>query len=167
VIPLTILRLLSIHDLSTSNDPSYDAFMPTLYTIIHMDISIIVTCIPFLKPFTDNLQTGVLAGDLHTYASEGRQYGAYAGRITLRKLDKDVSSASGGSKVKGRWMAGSVLDATRSTKIESTSRKRTVEGSSSRGTSQEGLVIRQTVTVDVETQSRGEPSGSQRTGRSS
>jgi hypothetical protein len=143
-------------DLSSSNDRSYDAFMTVLYTLLHMDISIIVSCIPFLKPFTDNLQTGILAGDLHTYTAGGREYGRYSDRIKLRHLGKKVLSTSSGSNEREKWMAGSVLDATMSTNIESTSRQLPTTGLGSRGTSEEGLVIEQTVTVAVETQDRSE-----------
>lgn len=153
VIPLIALRLAAINDLTSTEDPSYDVFMTALYTQIHMNVSIILSCVPFLKPFTDSLQTGILTSDLHTLTPANT---GYARNFKLRNLGKDASSGSGGSNNKERWMGGSILDATRTARIESKARNEAATELDSRGTSEERLVIKQTVTVAVETHDRGE-----------
>ena len=126
--------------------------MPALYTQIHLNISIIASCVPFLKPFTDSLQTGLLTSDLHTLTPSSTRY---ASRLKLRTLGKTYGSSGPRSvpQNKDRWMAGSVLDATIHTRIEGNQRG---ESSASRGTSEEGLVIKETVTVRVETHALSE-----------
>lgn len=156
VIPLAVLRRLSMDRLHSSADPSSESFMPALYTQIHMNMTIIISCIPFMKPFTDSLQTGILASDLHALTRGTGIHGGYADRIKLRELGKSVSTGSGSAPSKRRWVGGSLLDTTGLTRVEETSRQQSIQDGGSRGTSEERLVIRQTTTIAVETQDREE-----------
>ncbi|MCJ1465194.1 hypothetical protein MMC07_003810 [Pseudocyphellaria aurata] len=66
MIPIVIVRLVLLKATVNSADHPYDDFAVAITTIVHINISIIVSCIPFLKPVMDSLQTGVLASDLRT-----------------------------------------------------------------------------------------------------
>ena len=63
IIPIIIARLIFL-SLSSSTDHPYDDFSTTIITSIHINLSVIITCLPFLKTVIDSLQTGLLASDL-------------------------------------------------------------------------------------------------------
>jgi len=148
--PLIILRLVSIMNAST-NDPVYSLFMPSLYTEIHMCISVIATCVPFLKPFTDSLQTGLLTSDLRTITAANSSYGNW---VRMRALGKDTPHSSSQKKAYGKpKLRDDTLSTQRTTDIHSTPRDQIHGDNISRGTSEEGLVIQQTTTMTVETHS--------------
>ena len=66
IIPIIIVRLVFVNASSHFVDHPFDDFDITITTVAHINLSIIVSCIPFLKPFMDSLQTGVLASDLRS-----------------------------------------------------------------------------------------------------
>ncbi|KUJ14246.1 uncharacterized protein LY89DRAFT_752108 [Mollisia scopiformis] len=66
LIPVSVIRIIYIHDNSKSVDHTYQDFAIILTTSFLINLSVIVTAIPFLKPIMDSLQTGILAGDLRS-----------------------------------------------------------------------------------------------------
>ncbi|RDW56656.1 hypothetical protein BP6252_14069 [Coleophoma cylindrospora] len=63
IIPLTILRLYYISTTSSRLifDQTSAAYHTYLSTTVHLNIAVIVTCLPFLKPFLENMSSGGLA----------------------------------------------------------------------------------------------------------
>lgn len=91
MIPIIIVRLVFLSAFSNSTDHPFDDFSTVLTTIIHINFSIIVSCVPFLKPVMDSLQTGVLASDLRTrnpVPSSSRL------PISLEKISRKIGSGS-------------------------------------------------------------------------
>ena len=62
---MIIIRLVFLGLTRSSTDHTYDDFHPALMTSIHINFSVIFTCLPFLKNVIDNMQTGMLAGEIH------------------------------------------------------------------------------------------------------
>jgi hypothetical protein len=54
-----------------SSDRSYADITPMIFTTTHINSSVIITCIPFLKPILNGLQSGILAGDIRSLAPLG------------------------------------------------------------------------------------------------
>ena len=91
MIPIIIVRLVFLSAFSNSIDHPFDDFSTVLTTIIHINFSIMVSCVPFLKPVMDSLQTGVLASDLRTRTpvpSSSRL------PISLEKITRKIGSGS-------------------------------------------------------------------------
>lgn len=68
IIPIIIIRLVFLNDASFSSDRAFDDFNTVLLTSIHTNLSIVVTCIPFVKPIMDGIQSGILASDVRSQA---------------------------------------------------------------------------------------------------
>lgn len=66
VIPFVIIRFIYLSRSLRSSDQTYTDFNAAIMTETHVNLSVIVSCIPFLKPVTDSLQTGALASNIHT-----------------------------------------------------------------------------------------------------
>ncbi|MCJ1426815.1 hypothetical protein MMC29_004718 [Sticta canariensis] len=91
MIPIIIVRLVFLSAFSNSIDHPFDDFSTVLTTIVHINFSIMVSCVPFLKPVMDSLQTGVLASDLRTRTpvpSSSRL------PISLEKISRKIGSRS-------------------------------------------------------------------------
>lgn len=65
IIPLTITRLVFLNHAS---ERVFDDFNIVLLTSIHANLNIVLTCIPFLKPVMDGIQSGILASDIRSLA---------------------------------------------------------------------------------------------------
>ncbi|MCJ1376853.1 hypothetical protein MMC20_008098 [Loxospora ochrophaea] len=63
MLPVTILRLVYISSAYHSLDRTYADFNTVITTVVDVNISIILACIPFLKPFVDSLQIGLFNSD--------------------------------------------------------------------------------------------------------
>ena len=68
LIPLIVIRLIYIKSAARSSNHALDDFLSVMMTSIHVNLSIVVACIPFIKPVMESLQTGLLASDVHTAA---------------------------------------------------------------------------------------------------
>ena len=75
-VPLTALRLFYITQALGSSDRTYELFTATVVTQVGMNVSIIVTCIPFVKQFLDHIQPGWSTSDIRT----GLGYNTIMGR---------------------------------------------------------------------------------------
>lgn len=64
-IPLPIMRLVYLFRVSKGLDPSPASFNATMTSVVHVNYSIIASCIPFLKPMIDALSVGLLSNDIH------------------------------------------------------------------------------------------------------
>ena len=53
-------------ELFDSADQTYDAFKVVVTTQISMNVSIILACVPFLKPLLDNIHSGWSTSDTRT-----------------------------------------------------------------------------------------------------
>ena len=69
LIPIIVVRLVYLNSASRSADHPFDDFTAVLASSIQANLSVIVTCIPFIKPVMDSLQTGILVSDVHTTVS--------------------------------------------------------------------------------------------------
>ena len=76
VIPLTVLRLVYVNRAVGSTDRTYEYFAAAVTTQVSMNVSIIATCVPFLKQFLDCIQPGWSASDTQT----GLVYNTLVGR---------------------------------------------------------------------------------------
>ena len=57
-----------------SSDKPFDYRKPVLVTLAHVNTSILVACIPFLKPFMQRLDSGLLTSDLRVRAKTARSH---------------------------------------------------------------------------------------------
>ena len=62
--PLIILRLVFLTSALNSSDKTFDYRKEILVTLAHVNSSILVACIPFLKPFMQGTESGLLTSDL-------------------------------------------------------------------------------------------------------
>ena len=82
-----MLRTIKLVDNLASPDPTYDHVLSTILTSIHVNVSIVVSCISFLKPVLYGLQSGILAGDVRSLAPLGSSAYIFSGS---RKQTTDV-----------------------------------------------------------------------------
>ena len=68
MIPIIVVRLVYLNSTYRSIDRTYNDVNATITTIFHANLSIVIMAVPFLKPFMDSLQTGILASDLRRLA---------------------------------------------------------------------------------------------------
>ena len=62
---MIIVRLVFLHANGSSADHPFADFTTAVATSVHVNFSVVFTCLPFLKPVVDNLQTGIMAGAVH------------------------------------------------------------------------------------------------------
>ncbi|KAJ4293063.1 hypothetical protein N0V90_008345 [Kalmusia sp. IMI 367209] len=131
LVPIIVLRLIYQRMALRSHDRPYDDFAVVLLTSAHVNIGIVLTCLPFLKPVISGAQSGILAGDIRS----------------LGTLDADyLFTRSKRSKLKSERRE---LDTVRRRPVV------TRQEEQRRGESQEQMVIRQTTEVDVSSSSIG------------
>jgi hypothetical protein len=97
MIPLTVVRLIFIAQTVTSSDRTYDDFNTVLMSQIIINISIIVACVPFLKPFMESLQTGFIVGGVQVLNPRGGLGSDYAMGSVAVKSPRGHSMMSGGA----------------------------------------------------------------------
>lgn len=78
--PLIVLRLVFITQSYESPDRTYNDFKVVVATQVGMNVSIILACVPFLKPLLDNLHPGWSTSDVRT----GLGYNSMADSIARR-----------------------------------------------------------------------------------
>ncbi|KAL8918447.1 MAG: hypothetical protein Q9208_007353 [Pyrenodesmia sp. 3 TL-2023] len=66
LVPLIVIRLVFINSAFNSSNHQRDDFRTVMATSIHVNLSILLSCMPFVKPVMDSLHTGILASDIHT-----------------------------------------------------------------------------------------------------
>ncbi|MCJ1318975.1 hypothetical protein MMC15_004307 [Xylographa vitiligo] len=112
VLPLTILRLVYISSTTPSTDPTFAAVPTALTTVVNINLSIILACIPFLKPFLDSLQIGMFNSDPRFLVTHGgRTEDVGSGYYEIER------SAGSGAKVKPFLLGG--LSAKRKSEVAS------------------------------------------------
>lgn len=76
MVPVIVVRLAFIHESQKIHgDHLADSFRIAVVTVVHTNLNVIVTCLSFIKPVTEGLQTGILAADLpRTTASVTPRY---------------------------------------------------------------------------------------------
>lgn len=142
IIPIIVVRLVFVNASSGSIDHPFDDFHLAITTIVHVNLSIIVSCIPFLKPFMDSLQTGVLASDLrtrHPIPSNGRL------PISLEKISGGRKAGLGSDSRNPMENQKHGYSATATSSGNDDQRETTVSGTSS----DEKMVIQKKTTVAV------------------
>ena len=65
VVAATITHLEWLKIISGGQDATFDLWLPTLAVQVIQNLSIITACIPYLKPFLESLETGMLGSDDH------------------------------------------------------------------------------------------------------
>ncbi|KAM5529472.1 hypothetical protein BFJ70_g17351 [Fusarium oxysporum] len=104
ITPAIICHIYCFRKATELNNPVFDMWAPTVIVQVIQCMSIMVTCVPFLKPFMDSLESGQMnAGDglqTRTKGSDSRsRTGETAGRSdtaprTLRGITTLASNAS-------------------------------------------------------------------------
>ncbi len=64
LVPVIIIRLVYLHNALTSSDKTFDYRNAVFSTLVNANASVLVACIPFLKPFMKGLDSGLLTSDL-------------------------------------------------------------------------------------------------------
>ena len=133
--------MVCLNKVSESHDHSHDDFYTVLVTSVLVNVSIVITTIPFIKPIMDGLQTGILASDLRSMGGSAllRSTSYPLGPINKRK----TASNSNHTDHLGRH-PGVVHSASATSNM-----KDTEWGSKARLTSSEDMIIRQSTTVAV------------------
>ena len=62
-IVLIIAHAVYVSSALKSPDPTFELFNPVLCTVIDVNVSVIVSSIPFIKPFVESLQVGLFSSD--------------------------------------------------------------------------------------------------------
>ena len=65
-IPLAVLRLIYLSSSLRSPDRTHSDFRLAVVTQIGMNLTIILACVPFLKPLLDNIQPGWSTSNVRT-----------------------------------------------------------------------------------------------------
>ncbi|ORY02846.1 hypothetical protein BCR34DRAFT_78853 [Clohesyomyces aquaticus] len=78
LLPLVSIRLVHVLDTLHSLDRPYDDFIPVILTSICANGSVIITCVPFLKPVIKGIQSGILAGDIRSLAPLGNSQSLFS-----------------------------------------------------------------------------------------
>ncbi|MCJ1351581.1 MAG: hypothetical protein MMC33_001565 [Icmadophila ericetorum] len=149
VVPIIIVRLvfLSIH--ASSSDQTYEGFSTTIATSVHINLSVIVTCLPFLKSVFDSLQTGHLASDLRTLGSSPLSHRHALSYLKKPDRSAGVASPQATKQFRGRGEDTFSAVATVNSKAEGKPWER--EGwRNLNGGSKERMVINHTTTMEVE-----------------
>ncbi|KAL9130490.1 MAG: hypothetical protein Q9175_007011 [Cornicularia normoerica] len=63
-IPLTLARLVYLYKAYHSSDTRIDAVNVALVTVIHTNLCIVASCVPFLRPVVVSLDTGLITSDI-------------------------------------------------------------------------------------------------------
>lgn len=102
IVPIIIVRVVFLNLKSGSKDHQFDDFNLTIITSVHINFSVIITCLPFLKTIMDSLQTGFLASDIrvvspgHFSSHRSESYGLKSGsRAGLDKTQRFKSEGYG------------------------------------------------------------------------
>lgn len=139
LVPVIVSRLVYLRRETQSNDYPFTNFYFVLLTSLHVNMSVLVTCIPFLKPIMNGIQSGILAGDIRSLATIESHY------LFNR------SGALRGS----RGESGGLISMN---KMKPLNAKLSIPGPKSE--SEERMVIRETREVDVRTGSLSTPNKS-------
>ena len=93
LIPLISVRLSLLAHSSNDRRQMIESTNLTIVTILHCHLNAIVTCLPFTKPVTENLRTGILVSRLpDTTVSTTPSYQMkLIDKLTGRHLMKDAS----------------------------------------------------------------------------
>lgn len=136
LVPVIAGRLVYLRREIQSHDYPFTSFYFILFTSLHVNMSVVVTCIPFLKPIISGIQSGILAGDIRSLATIDSHHLFTRSRTTM------------GNKVESE---GSIA----LKKMKSLNTKRSAMGLKSE--SEERMVIRETREVDVRTAASSTP----------
>lgn len=138
MIPIIVVRLVYLNSASKSVNHPLDDFSTVMSSSVQANLSVIVSCMPFIKPVMDSLETGILACDVHTTASARKQ------NYALRWLGSSSAAKgdSGFNKPLKKSRQGNSTTATSGG----------YEGQRERGLSigsEERMIIKQTKTVAI------------------
>ncbi|KAH6678530.1 hypothetical protein B0J14DRAFT_325359 [Halenospora varia] len=92
ITPLIIFRLYYLHTASSPSQPdqTFSKYHIYLATTIQLNVAIVATCIPFLKPFLQALNSGGYAGDIEAMDSS---YG-FGGKLSAMVSSRGHSKSS-------------------------------------------------------------------------
>ena len=108
IVPLTILRLIYITSTSKSADHTWDEFDAVATTQIIVNLSVVVACIPFLKPFLDSLQTGAISGNIRLKPLSDNSAAKKAANSLRSRKDNAGNGASFHFGSQHNWMVSSI-----------------------------------------------------------
>ncbi|KAL9102559.1 MAG: hypothetical protein Q9163_002309 [Psora crenata] len=144
MIPIIIVRLIYLNSSSRSLDHTFDDFATVMISSIHVNLSILAACMPFIKPVMDSLQTGILASDVHATNPNPDRNPKYA----LRWLGSSSADRTESELITPR----DSLHGSRATVTSGESGEPWQRGSSNG--SQERMIIRKMQTVEVQSANR-------------
>ncbi|KAI5783697.1 hypothetical protein EDC01DRAFT_785348 [Geopyxis carbonaria] len=155
VMPLTALRLVFIHNTADNPDVTFAAgHSVTIATQITLNMAIILSCLPFLKTFMEQIQSTVFTPDVHMAATTAGVYGpggSYgmeslgpSGKSGGNSAAKSAKSGKKSANGSGRWYQerGIPVGTTFATVVGNDADRRSSGGS-------EAMIIRQTTTFAV------------------
>ena len=126
---MIVIRLVYLRQAFQSHDRPFADFYLVLLTSLHVNMSVLVTCIPFLKPIINGIQSGILAGDIRSLATIDSNYLFTSSR-----------------RMKAKW--GESEGSTAMKKLKSINTKESTQRL--RSESEEKMVIQETREVDIE-----------------
>lgn len=99
VIPATVCRLVYLPQALHTSDPTFDYYSFFLCTQLEMNISIVASCVPYLKPFFESLQGGMLSIEVGRHSPSRTRSHLSKGSYAMDRLSsngKDASSERAG-----------------------------------------------------------------------
>jgi hypothetical protein len=136
---MIIVRLVFMKLNASSIDRPFNDFFTALVTSVHVNFSVIFTCLPFLKTVMDNIQTGLLAGDVHI---------GHPNQLSGYRLGKSANyPANGGMSITAERRNPSCSHGYLATIRKDSYRSQRGRGYS--GASDERMVINQTTTISL------------------
>lgn len=98
IIPPIVCHIIFFQQSADSGNPAFDMWKPTVINQVIQCLSIMSTCIPYLKPFLDSLDSGQMAaGDLRgTKSRSGNRSAAYGYASNSRSRNPNASSTNRG-----------------------------------------------------------------------
>ncbi|KAF2452900.1 hypothetical protein BDY21DRAFT_357848 [Lineolata rhizophorae] len=102
VVPVfTIIYLVSLSSRFPSEDPTWDAVIPTIWHQVMLNLSIITACIPSLKRVLDAFRSGAAAASISTPYQLTVSKQSSLGRLRLRAKGREDPSSRGNSSADG------------------------------------------------------------------
>lgn len=108
VVPTAVIRIVYLTKVSNTGDFTLRAWPAALCALIEESLSVIAACIPYLKPFLDSLESGMMNNDQLRREGLTELYGHTKSRATRSQEAKEVSPKNHRAKSEDYLELGSV-----------------------------------------------------------
>ena len=108
VVSAAIVRIVYLTKISNTGDLTLEAWPTALCALIEESLSVIAACIPYLKPFLDSLESGMMNNDKLRREGLTELYGHNKSRATCSQEAKETSRQNARANLEDYLELGSV-----------------------------------------------------------